>query len=240
MEQDKVAKEELLEKAKTPAQDSLKMHAFFRDKIEVIPKCVIRNINDFAILEQLRAEMTIPVRHDDQQGTATVTVAGLMNALKLVGKKMKDIGITIIGIGAANVCIVRMLIKAGAQVVVTGRSGFPNQVNNSVGFFAIFRGALAVRATTITDEMCVAAAKELAKCAEEKGLHKDYLLPTMDEWEIFPREAVAVAKKAMEQGVARLTFSEKDLFQMAETGIRKARDQVGFLMEEGIIEPYKE
>lgn len=448
MEQPKVTKEELLEKAKKPAQDALKMHPFYKGKIEIVPKCVIRDINDFAIwytpgvaepckeinrdpdlgyqytnrgnmvgivtdgtrvlglgdigplaglpvmegkallfkylggvdafpicldtkdpdefirtvklltpsfgginledienpkcfyiLEKLRAEMTIPVWHDDQQGTAAVTVAGLMNALKVVKKKMEDAKITMIGIGAANVCIVRMLIKAGAdpkkmivvdskgilnrkrddikpthkekmefcqitngesrsggipeamkgqdvvialsksgpdviekswvsamadnavvfvcanpipemwpweakeagaRVVATGRSDFPNQVNNSVGFPAIFRGTLDVMATTITDEMCIAAAVELAKCAEDKGLHEDYLLPTMDEWEVFPREAVAVAKKAMEQGVARLKFSEKELFQMAEFKIKRARDEVALLMEKGIIEPYKE
>jgi malate dehydrogenase (oxaloacetate-decarboxylating) len=448
MEQPKVTKEELLEKAKKPAQDALKMHPFYKGKIEVVPKCVIRDVNDFAIwytpgvaepckeinknpdlayeyttrgnmvgivtdgtrvlglgdigplaglpvmegkallfkylggvdafpicldtkdpdefirtvkyltpsfgginledienpkcfyiLEKLRAEMTIPVWHDDQQGTAAVTLAGLINALKVVKKKMEDVKITMIGIGAANVCIVRMLIKAGAEpkkmivvdskgilnrkrddikqthkeklefchmtnaenreggmeeamkgqdvvialsksgpdtiekawisgmadnavvfvcanpipeiwpweakeagarVVATGRSDFPNQVNNSVGFPAIFRGTLDVRATTITDEMCIAAAVELAKCAEDKGLRDDYLLPTMDEWEVFPREAVAVAKKAMEQGVAKLKFSEKELFQMAEFKIKRARDEVGILMEKGIIEPYKE
>lgn len=448
MEQPKVTKEELLEKAKKPAQDAMKMHPFYKGKIEIVPKCVIRDVKDFAIwytpgvaepckeinknpdlayeytnranmvgivtdgtrvlglgdigplaglpvmegkallfkylggvdafpicldtkdpdefiktvkfltpsfgginledienpkcfyiLEKLRAEMTIPVWHDDQQGTAAVTVAGLINALKVVNKKMEDVKITMIGIGAANVCIVRMLIKAGAdpkkmivvdskgilnrkrddikathkeklefchttnaenrdggmaeamkgqdvvialsksgpdtiqkewisgmadnavvfvcanpipeiwpweakeagaRVVATGRSDFPNQVNNSVGFPAIFRGTLDVRATTITDEMCIAAAVELAKCAEDKGLREDYLLPTMDEWEVFPREAVAVAKKAMEQGVARLKFSEKELFTMAEFKIKRARDEVALLMEKGIIEPYKE
>lgn len=130
--------------------------------------------------------------------------------------------------------------EAGARIVATGRSDFPNQVNNSVGFPAIFRGTLDVMARTITDEMCIAAAIELAKCAEDKGLREDYLLPTMDEWEVFPREAVAVAKKAMEQGVARLKFSEQELFKTAELKIRRARDQVAILMEKGIIEPYKE
>ena len=62
----------------------------------------------------------------------------------------------------------------------------------------------------------------------------------MDEWEIFPREAVAVAKKAMEQGVARLKFSEKELFNMAETKIKRAREQVDLMMEKGIIAPYAE
>ena len=130
--------------------------------------------------------------------------------------------------------------EAGARIVATGRSDFPNQVNNSVGFPAIFRGTLDVMARTITDEMCIAAAYELARCAEDKGLHEDYLLPTMDEWEVFPREAVAVAKKAMEQGVARLKIDEKELFKMAEMKIRRARDEVGLLMDKGIIAPYKE
>jgi malate dehydrogenase (oxaloacetate-decarboxylating) len=299
----------------------------------------IENPKCFYILERLRAEASIPVWHDDQQGTAAVTLAGLINALKIVKKKIEDAKITMIGIGAANVCIVRMLIKAGAdpkkiivvdskgilsrkrddikpthkeklefcrmtngegrdggteeamkgqdvvialskpgpdviekawvsamadnaivfvcanpipemwpwdakeagaRIVATGRSDFPNQVNNSVGFPAIFRGTLDVMARTITDEMCIAAANELAQCAEDKGLHEDYLLPTMDEWEVFPREAVAVAKKAMEQGVARLKIDEKELFKMAETKIRRARDEVGLLMDKGIIAPYKE
>lgn len=448
MEASKVTKEELIEKAKKPAQDAMKMHPFYKGKIEVVPKCVIRDIKDFAIwytpgvaepcmdiyrdpekvfqhtnkanmvgivtdgtrvlglgdigpmaalpvmegkallfkylggvdafpicldtkdpdeiirtvkiisptfgginledianpkcfyiLDRLRAEASIPVWHDDQQGTAAVTLAGLINALKVVKKRIEDVKITMIGIGAANVCITKMIIKAGAdpkkflvvdskgilsrkrddiksthkeklefcqmtnaenrdggieeamkgqdvvialskpgpdtikkewisqmaddgivfvcanpipeiwpweakeagaRVVATGRSDFPNQVNNSVGFPAIFRGTLDVMARTITDEMCIAAAYELAKCAEDKGLREDYLLPTMDEWEIFPREAVAVAKKAMEQGVARLKFTEKELFQMAETKIKRARDEVGILMDKGIIEAYVE
>jgi malate dehydrogenase (oxaloacetate-decarboxylating) len=95
-------------------------------------------------------------------------------------------------------------------------------------------------ARTITDEMCIAAAYELAKCAEDKGLREDYLLPTMDEWEVFPREAVAVAKKAMEQGVARLRLTEEELFRTAEGKIRRARDEVAVLMEKGIIAPYEE
>jgi len=444
----KATKEELIEKAKKPAMDAMKMHPFYKGKIEIVPKCVIRDINDFAIwytpgvaepcmeihknpdmvfeytnkanmvgivtdgtrvlglgdigpmaglpvmegkallfkylggvdafpicldtkdpdeiiktvkyispgfgginledienpkcfyiLEKLRAEASIPVWHDDQQGTAAVTLAGLINALKIVDKKLQDVKITMIGIGAANVCITKMIIKAGAdpkkfivvdskgilnrkrddikpthkekmelcqitnsenrvgdieeaikgqdvlialsqpgpdtikkewiaqmadnaivfvcanpipeiwpweakeagaRIVATGRSDFPNQVNNSVGFPAIFRGTLDVMARTITDEMCIAAAYELAKCAEDRGLHEDHLLPTMDEWEVFPREAVAVAKKAIEQGVARLKLSEKELFNMAETKIRRAREQVGLMMEKGIIAPYVE
>jgi malate dehydrogenase (oxaloacetate-decarboxylating) len=113
-------------------------------------------------------------------------------------------------------------------------------VNNSLGFPAIFRGALDVMAKTITDEMCIAAAYELARCAEDKGLQEDYLIPTMEEWEVFPREAVAVAKKAIEQGVARIKRDEKELFRMAEEKIKRSRDEVELLMDKGIIKPYRE
>ncbi|RKZ31176.1 malate dehydrogenase, partial [bacterium] len=126
---------------------------------------------------------------------------------------------------------------AGARIVATGRSDFPNQVNNSLGFPGIFRGTLDVRAKTITDEMCLVAAQELAKVAEDNGLRDDYIIPTMDEWEVFPREAVAVGMKATEQGVARLKFSREELFQMAERTIKEARDEVHKMMEEGFIKP---
>jgi len=291
------------------------------------PKC-------FYILERLRNEMEIPVWHDDQQGTAAVTLAGLINALKLVGKKMDEVKIAMIGAGAANIRIAKVLIKAGvtagniymtdvngilspertdlkddqetwelctitnaegrtggnaeaikgtdvvialsapgpgiikqewirtmaeepivfacanpvpeiwpweakeagARIVVTGRSDFPNQVNNSLGFPAIFRGALDVRAKTITDEMCIAAAYALANFAEEKGLLKDdYLLPTMEDWEAFPTEAAAVGVKAVEQGVARVERSYDDLYNMALNTIREAQEMTQLLMREGYI-----
>jgi malate dehydrogenase (oxaloacetate-decarboxylating) len=126
--------------------------------------------------------------------------------------------------------------EAGAAVVATGRSDFPNQVNNSVGFPGIFRGTLDVRAKTITDEMCIAAAVELAKVAEDKGLRADYIMPTMDDWEVFPREAAAVAMKAIEQGVALntdLTF-EKEVEQ-ATAIIARARGMVQDQMALGYI-----
>ncbi|NLE75551.1 MAG: NADP-dependent malic enzyme, partial [Chloroflexi bacterium] len=273
----------------------------------------ISNPNCFYILERLRAEMTIPVWHDDQQGTAAITLAGLINALKVVDKRRSEARVCLVGAGAANIATARILIaagfdpgrlimvdsrgtlhrgrgdlrtpgneakwqmcqktnaegrvgdmaeglrgadacvalsrpgpgtikpqwvagmakdaiifacanpvpeiwpweaaEAGARVVATGRSDFPNQVNNSLGFPAIFRGALDVAARTITDEMCIAAAEELALYAEEKGLSEDYILPTMDEWEVFPREAAAVGLKAIEQGVARQTPSREELIQ---------------------------
>ena len=100
----------------------------------------------------------------------------------------------------------------GRRIVATGRSDFPNQVNNSLGFPGIFRGALDVRAKTITDEMCLAAAHALAEAAPDGGMDPDCILPTMVEWEVFAQEAVAVGMKAQEQGLARLTVDEDDLY----------------------------
>ena len=125
--------------------------------------------------------------------------------------------------------------EAGARVVATGRSDFPNQVNNSLGFPGIFRGALDVRAKTITDEMCIAAARELAKVAEDKGISEDYIVPNMDEWEVFPREAAAVGMKAIEQGVARFKFTAEELLAMAKETIGKARNEVKLMMNEKFI-----
>jgi malate dehydrogenase (oxaloacetate-decarboxylating) len=299
------------------------------------PKC-------FHILDTLRKECEIPVWHDDQQGTACVTVAGLINALKIVGKKISDVKVTIVGAGASGVAIARLLIvagvtpgnmlnvdskgilhrdrsdrdilqakfkekwdlclktnekqikgdvpdaikgadvlisvstpgpgtirkqwiktmandaivfacanpvpeiwpweakEAGARIVATGRSDFPNQVNNSLGFPGIFRGALDVRATTITDEMCIAASNELAKVAQDHGISEDYIIPTMDEWEVFPREAVAVGSKGIEQGVARKKIPADERFKIAAAIIKEARDQVQMLMRENfIIDPDK-
>jgi malate dehydrogenase (oxaloacetate-decarboxylating) len=130
--------------------------------------------------------------------------------------------------------------EAGARIVGTGRSDFPNQVNNSLGFPGIFRGVLDVRARTITDEMAIAAAEELALCAEERGIEEDNIVPTMDEWEVFPREAVAVALKAQEQGVARLQLSREELYAKAEATISQAREMVQFLMDKELIPPVPE
>jgi len=127
--------------------------------------------------------------------------------------------------------------EAGARIVGTGRSDFPNQINNSLGFPGIFRGVLDVFARTITDEMAIAAAEAIAKTAEEKGLHEDYIVPTMEEWEVFVNEAVAVAKKAIEQGVARRILSDSELEAQAERMIRRAREEVQTLMKAGLIPP---
>ncbi len=293
------------------------------------PKC-------FRILDTLREKAEIPVWHDDQQGTATVTLAGLMNALKVVGKKLGEVRITFIGSGAANVAISRLVFaagadpkicrmvdskgilgrhrkdlemrraeyvdkwrlcqitnaegreggipeamkgadvviavsrpgpdvilpewvakmnkgailfacanpvpeiwpweakEAGAAVVATGRSDFPNQVNNSLGFPGIFRGTLDVRARTITDEMCFAAAGALANQIGDQ-LDEEHILPTMDDWEVFPHEAAAVGMKAQEQGVARLQMSYDDLLDHAKTIIKRSRDLTHTMMREGFI-----
>jgi len=296
------------------------------------PKC-------FRVLDMLRTDpdVRIPVWHDDQQGTATVILAGVINALKVVGKRIEDVRIALIGTGAANVATLRLLLasgvpfghvvasdskgilhperediaerksefvdkwricqhsnaqdrrggpaeamrgadvciaasrpgpgtilpewvkgmaedavlfacanpvpeiwpweakEAGARVVGTGRSDFPNQINNSLGFPGIFRGVLDVRATTITDEMAIAAAEELACCAEEKGLDDDHIVPTMDDWEVFPREAAAVAVRAQEQGVARLSLSREELLDKAKQIIWGAQEMTRFMMDKGLI-----
>ena len=296
------------------------------------PKC-------FYILERLRKECEIAVWHDDQQGTATINVAGVINALKVVGKKIGDVAITLVGAGASGIRTAKILLaagakpghlilvdskgiicphrkdleavqkdfpekwelakvsnerdreggiadgmrdadvvisaskpgpgvikkewvagmaddailfvianpvpeiwpwealEAGARVVATGRSDFPNQVNNSLGFPGIFRGTLDVRAKTITDEMCIAAAQELAKVAEEEGLSEDHIVPTMENTQVFIREAVAVAMKAMEQGIARLKRTRQDLHDTASALIRRSHEQTKFLMHEGFIRP---
>jgi malate dehydrogenase (oxaloacetate-decarboxylating) len=294
------------------------------------PKC-------FRILDTLRARAEIPVWHDDQQGTATVTLAGLLNALKIVGKKLSEASIVFVGSGASNVACARLIFnsgadaarcrvvdskgilhkgrsdvelrkaefvdkwkmcqttnaegrlggipeamkgadvvvalskpgpgvilpewvgtmakdaivfamanpvpeiwpweaeQAGAAIVATGRSDFPNQVNNSLGFPGIFRGTLDVRATTITDPMCVAAAEALAGMAAEKGLNPHYILPTMDEWEVFPREAAAVAAKAVEEGVARKPLSYDEELANASEIIRRSRNLTQSMMKEDFI-----
>lgn len=130
--------------------------------------------------------------------------------------------------------------EGGAKVIATGRSDFPNQVNNSLGFPGIFRGALDVRAKTITDEMCIAAALEIAKTAEDKGLSESYIVPTMDEWEVFPREAVAVGLKAMETGIARIKLSKDELTYRAEQAISRARNETQLLMDKQFIKPFPE
>jgi malate dehydrogenase (oxaloacetate-decarboxylating) len=295
------------------------------------PKC-------FRILDTLRAEAEIPIWHDDQQGTATVVLAGLMNALKVVGKKKEEVRIVFVGSGAGNVACARLAFawgidpaqaimvdslgilgkhrgdlfirrhefvdkwrlcgltnaderrgdisdalrgadvvlalsrpgpgtilpewiklmakdaivfacanpvpeiwpweatEAGAAIVATGRSDFPHPDNNSQGFPGIFRGALDVRASTITDEMCFAAAQALANQVGDQ-LSPDHILPTMDDRRIFAYEAAAVGRKAIEQGVARLQMSEQQLFDNATHMIQRSHDLTEMMMDKKFIAP---
>jgi len=292
------------------------------------PKC-------FYILERLEEESEIPVWHDDQQGTATIVVSGVINSLKIVGKKINEIDVSMIGSGAAGIRTSKLLIaagvdpkkivmvdskgilgknrndlkndekkweiclktnaeeriggapeaikstdlciamsrsvpgtlkkewitsmqddavvfacanpfpeiwpwealEAGARIVATGRSDFPNQINNSLGFPGIFRGVLDVRAQKITDEMCLAAAFEIAKVAEDKGLSEKYIVPNMDEWEVFIREAVVVGIKAIDQGLAQVKRNREELRDMSQKIIKRSRDMVHTLMKEKYILP---
>lgn len=294
------------------------------------PKC-------FRILDTLREKAEVPIWHDDQQGTATVTLAALMNALKVVGKRKEDVSIAFIGAGASNVAIARLIFswgvnpgnctmvdskgilgdhrtdlelrraeyvdkwrychitnadgrrggiaeamegvdatialsrsgpgviepewvsrmnedaimfacanpvpeiwpweaaEAGARIVATGRSDFPNQVNNSLGFPGIFRGALDVRARTITDEMCFAAANALAEQIGDK-LDEEHILPTMEDWEVFACEAAAVGMKAQEQGIANIEMTHDELFEHATSMIRRSRDLTRMMMGQEFIQ----
>jgi len=444
----KVTKEELLAKARKPAQDAMKLHADYRGKMQTMLKCQVRDLNDFAIyytpgvaepcraikadesrfheltnrgntiavvsdctrvlglgdigpkagypvmegkgllfkylggvdavpiclntkepneivqavkwlepsfaginledisypkcfgiLERCRKEVGIPVWHDDVQGTATIMLTGLVNALKIVGKKIEGCKIVFNGTGAANTGCSRLLwayggkpentimvdskgilhkgrrdleevkekyvdkwrfcqitnpeqragsltealkgadilisysksgpgiimpeqIKgmakdaicftcanpipeiwpweckeAGARVVGTGRSDFPNQVNNSIGFPAIFRGVLDVGAKTITDKMCIVAANSLARYAEERGISEDNICPRMDEEEAYICEAVDIGMEAQEEGIATIKISREELRQKVEPMIKSAKEQVDTLVKAGCIAP---
>ncbi len=113
--------------------------------------------------------------------------------------------------------------EAGAYIVATGRGDFPNQVNNSLGFPGILKGALIVRARKITDNMAIAAAYSIARSAEKKGINPDYIIPKMDEDDVFETEATAVAMQAIKEGVARIKLDEKTVFNKAKKDIKEAR-----------------
>ncbi|MFB1050846.1 NADP-dependent malic enzyme [Paraliobacillus sp. JSM ZJ581] len=252
--------------------------------------------NCFYIEETLKKELDIPVFHDDQHGTAIVTVAGLFNALRLVQKSFETIKVVVNGAGAAGVAIVKLLdyfgvkdiilcdskgaiyqgresgmnaikediatytnrscqkgnlakvmqgadvfigvslgdlvsetmiqtmseqpivfamanpdpeikpelaIKAGAYIVGTGRSDYPNQVNNVLAFPGVFRGALDVQASDINEEMKVAAVKAIATLIDEEDLHPEYVIPNPFDDRVSSRVAQAVAEAAIQSGVAR-------------------------------------
>lgn len=291
--------------------------------------------NCYRVLDVLREECNIPVWHDDAQGTACVTLAGLLNAIKLAGKKLSDVRIVFYGAGAANSSIARLIIadggdprkmvmfdidgalhknredikadkrfyhqwriceqtnpncitsmeeaikdadvlislsapgpdtikkewvklmanksivfacanpvpeiypyaakEAGAFIVATGRGDFPNQVNNSIGFPGILKGALMVRASKITDSMAIAAAHSLANYAEKRGINIDNIVPTMDEADVFPVEAADVAMQAIKEGVARTKMTWDEAYQMAKKDIDYSRSMAKSLHDNGFI-----
>ena len=125
--------------------------------------------------------------------------------------------------------------EAGARIVATGRSDFPNQINNSLGFPGIFRGTLDVQASTITDEMCIAAAQTLSACAEKVGLREDTLIPTMDQAWVYPEVATAVGMKAIEQGIARKSYTREELLKIATEKIQYAQNMTACLTENKFI-----
>ena len=262
--------------------------------------------NCFVIEERLKKEANIPVFHDDQHGTAIVTVAGLLNALKLAGKSLSEVKIVANGAGAAGIAIIKLLFtygvrdvimcdskgaiydgrtygmnevkdkiakitnrdrlegsleevikgadvfigvsvaggltadhvrsmndnpiifamanpipeimpdlakEAGALVVGTGRSDFPNQVNNVLAFPGIFRGALDVRATHINEKMKMAAVEAIAGLIDEEELNVDYVIPRPFDPRVAPEVAAAVAQAAMETGVARIKVDPDEVRQ---------------------------
>jgi malate dehydrogenase (oxaloacetate-decarboxylating) len=297
--------------------------------------------NCFKVLDELRETCDIPVWHDDAQGTACVTLAGLINALKLVHKKLAEVRIVLLGAGASNTTIARLLMadgadpakiimfdsrgalhrdrkdiegdkrnyrkwelclqtnpdkitdietamkgadvlialstpgpdtvqaawvrsmakdaivfacanpvpeiwpyaakEAGAAIVATGRGDFPNQVNNSVCFPGILKGALLVRAKKITDGMAIRCAHSIADFAEKRGISPDNIIATMEETEVFAVEAADVAMQAIEEGVARLSMTWEEVYQKAKTDITASRSLVADLQRLGHIqEPPRE
>jgi malate dehydrogenase (oxaloacetate-decarboxylating) len=279
--------------------------------------------NCFKVLDELREACDIPVWHDDAQGTACVTLAGLINALKLAGKKMADARIVLLGAGASNTTIARLILtdggdpakmtvfdtkgslhigredikkdprnyrkwelcektnpgkiatieeamkgadvlialstpgpdtvkrewirsmasrsivfvcanpvpeiwpyaakEEGAFIVATGRGDFPNQVNNSVCFPGILKGALIVRARKITDGMAIRCAHSIAEFSEKRGITADNIIATMEETGVFAQEAADVAVQAIKEGVARVELSWEEVYQRAKADITAAR-----------------
>ena len=291
--------------------------------------------NCFMVLDELREACDIPVWHDDAQGTACVTLAALINALKLAGKKISDAKIVLLGAGASNTTVARLILadggdpakmivfdsrgslhtgredikndkrnyrkweicektnpgrissmdeamkgadllialsspgpdtvkrqwirsmapnaivfacanpvpeiwphaakEEGAFIVATGRGDFPNQVNNSICFPGILKGALLVRDRKITDGMAIRCAHSIAEFSEKRGINPDSIIADMEESEVFAVEAADVAQQAIADGVARLELSWDEVYQRAKADIEAVRSLAGDLMRLGHI-----
>jgi malate dehydrogenase len=295
----------------------------------------------FKVLDTLREECDIPVWHDDAQGTACITLAGLLNALKLAGKKISDCRIVLLGAGASNTTIARLILQdggdpakmiicdsqgalhagredieadtryyrkwelcqttnpkrindfsealkgadvlialskpgpntvtkeqiasmgdkpivftcanpvpeiwphdakaAGAFIVGTGRGDFPNQINNSVCFPGILKGALLVRARKISDGMAIRCAHSIADYSEKKGINPENIVVKMDDEDVFAVEAADVAMQAIKEGLARITITWDEAFKQAKAEIAASRALTQKLMDSGFIkEPPQE
>ena len=293
------------------------------------PKC-------FFILDELQKSMNIPVWHDDQLGTASITLAGLINALRIVGKKKEDVRIALIGSGAANLATAYLLKAAGfntgnliiadhlgvleperedmdklminnpwkykfamesnrdrikggiensikgadviisaaksqpgfirkewiktmnsdpivfalanpspeiwpddakavgARIVATGRSDFPNQINNSLVFPSLFRGVLDARAKGVNFDVMVTASEEIANFVENPV--EEMIIPRMDQYDLYPRVAAAVAYKTSQLGLARRNNSKEWFYNNAKEIIDFNRKIYGEILGNGLIE----
>jgi len=129
--------------------------------------------------------------------------------------------------------------EAGAAIRATGRSDFPNQVNNSLCFPGLFRGTLDVRARTITDEMCFVAAEAIAGEVGDR-LSEEFIIPTMQDTEIYPLMAAAAGMKAQEQGIARIKMSYDELYKRAKGIIQRSHNLTEMMKEKGFISPAPE
>jgi malate dehydrogenase (oxaloacetate-decarboxylating) len=125
--------------------------------------------------------------------------------------------------------------EAGAFIVATGRGDFANQINNSLGFPGILKGALLTEASRITDNMAIRAAYSLAEFAEKRGISPENIVPTMNETDVFPKEAADVAMQAIKDGVARNVITWEEAYQKAKEDIQNARMSTGILINEGLI-----
>jgi len=127
-------------------------------------------------------------------------------------------------------------MENGAEIVATGRSDFPNQVNNSLVFPGVFRGALDSRTRKINEDMIVKASQELANFAAERGLNSNYIIPTMEDWEVFPRVAATIADSAVKENFARIKLSKNEFLERAREIISKNRMMIEKLMKDELIE----
>ncbi len=292
--------------------------------------------NCFIALEDLRKNCNIPVWHDDAQGTACIITAGLINALKLVNKKIENVKIVLFGAGAANTTVARFLLLSGANpkniimfdhlgalsrkrkdikasptsfvqwelcqktnlgqvqtkekafkdadvvialsksgpntfdpnlistmaskpitflcanpvpeiypevakehgafIVATGRGDYPNQVNNSLCFPSILKGAMLCRAKTITDTMALAASKAIAKRAQDLGLKQDFILPLMQDEEVYPLTAKAVAAQAIKENINQIKITPAEVYKIVKQDIAQNKKELALLTKTGLIQ----